>query len=186
MSIINGKTSSEKFLTEITTKSFLNLWCYSNPYIRKANRELCDLLVICDKHVIIFSDKEIIFPDKGNAEINWKRWFKKAIVKSIKQLKGAEELLKKYPNEIYLDAKCQTVLPIPNPEKNCFKIHLVAIANGATRYCQSYFGGNSTGSLLFSSLLPTRGLLLSLGMKIHKEHSYIFLMNLHCLFFCKN
>lgn len=146
----NGKTTTEKLLTTIATASFLNLWCYPNPYILKRNRELCDLLVICDKHVVIFSDKSCAFPNEGDIKINWGRWFNKTIKKSTKQLLGAERFLRQYPNAIYLDENCQTKLPIPNPEKDC-KIHLIAVANGATQHCQNYFGGKSTGSLLFSS-----------------------------------
>ena len=122
MLISNGKTDTEKFLTNIAIKSFLNLWCYPNPYIKKSNRELCDLLVICDKYIIIFSDKSSIFPEVGDINTNWRRWFKKTIGKSASQLLGAERLLKKYPDEIYLDEKCQVKLPIPDPEKD-FKIH---------------------------------------------------------------
>lgn len=150
MSRANGKTNTEKLLADIATKSFLNLWCYPNPYINKANRELCDLLVICDKHVVIFSDKSCAFPNEGDIKINWGRWFNKTIKKSTNQLLGAERFLRMYPNAIYLDENCQTKLPIPDPEKDC-KIHLIAVANGATQHCQNYFSGKSTGSLLFSS-----------------------------------
>lgn len=55
-----GQTSSERYLATICEKTFLSLWSYPNLY-REPGKELCDLLVVFDRHLIIFSDKDIAF-----------------------------------------------------------------------------------------------------------------------------
>ena len=80
-------TPSERFTRDICTQSFLSLWCYNNP-IGKKNKELCDVLVVCDPDIVCFSVKEITLED-GDNEIHQERWKRKAIDASLKQLYGA-------------------------------------------------------------------------------------------------
>ena len=74
-----GVTESERYLASLASRSFLNLWSYPSPYRDQKQfgkghgKELCDLLVVCGQHIIIFSEKSIAWP---SAEINvaWSRW----------------------------------------------------------------------------------------------------------------
>ena len=83
---VNG---SEQFVYDICTKSFLSLWSYINPQGKNSSKELCDVLVICDPHVIVISVKDIQLKSTENPSVHWKRWQRKAIEESIKQIKGA-------------------------------------------------------------------------------------------------
>ena len=59
-----GLTESERYLANLCEKSFLSLWSYPNVFRDQGRKEgkgdgkeLCDLLVVFDRDVIIFSDK---------------------------------------------------------------------------------------------------------------------------------
>lgn len=84
-------TPSEALVEELCLTSFLSLWSYANPRAR-AGKELCDLLVVCDPDVLIFSVKEIGLRDPED-EVAVERWRKKAIAKSVEQVYGAERWL---------------------------------------------------------------------------------------------
>ena len=77
---------TEEALNSIAFKSFLRDWCYPNPKDSRG-KEICDLLVIFDKTMIIWQIKDIEF--KGNV----KRYMKKALDDPIKQSFGAERRL---------------------------------------------------------------------------------------------
>ncbi|ECY1325769.1 TPA: hypothetical protein MZP54_004707, partial [Salmonella enterica] len=66
----DGFNESEKYLADLCSKTFLSLWSYPNVYTDEGKKsdnsdgkELCDLLVVFNQHVIIFSDKDIGFKD---------------------------------------------------------------------------------------------------------------------------
>ena len=154
----NGKTPSERYLSSLCRRAFLSLWSYSNLHTDEGRKngkgvghELCDLLVVFENDVIIFSDKYVKFSDKIDIESAWGRWFKKAVVKSANQLYGAENWLRKYPERIYLDAHCQHKLPIVLPAADTLRVHRVSVALGVYNACKDYFGGNSLGSLVVNS-----------------------------------
>jgi len=60
-----GVTKSERYLAKLANKSFLNLWSYPSPFRDQKQggkgdgKELCDLLVVCGRYIIIFSEKTI-------------------------------------------------------------------------------------------------------------------------------
>lgn len=57
-----GLTVSEKKLAALGYQTFLRLWSYPNPYKLQSNgKELCDLLIVFDNHIIIFSDKDCVY-----------------------------------------------------------------------------------------------------------------------------
>ena len=85
-------TPSEKYVYDLSQYSFLTLWSYSNPKGKK-DKELCDVLVYCDPHIILISVKEIEPTDSGNIDVDWQRWKKTALEKSFNQLYGAERYL---------------------------------------------------------------------------------------------
>ncbi|EJC3370364.1 hypothetical protein MYW81_004598, partial [Salmonella enterica] len=110
----DGFNESEKYLADLCSKTFLSLWSYPNVYTDEGKKsdnsdgkELCDLLVVFNQHVIIFSDKDIGFKDTGNIEVDWGRWVKRAVLKSANQLYGAENWIRERSNRIYLDPKCK-------------------------------------------------------------------------------
>ena len=148
----DGVTDSERYLAKLAEKSFLNLWSYPNPYRDQKQsgqgdgKELCDLLVVCDQHIIIFSEKTITWPN-GDLNIAWSRWAKRAIRDAAKQTKGAERWITQYPDRIFLDKDCTTPFPIDLPPPENRTIHHVVVAKGAAKACKEHIP-NSSGSLI--------------------------------------
>jgi len=120
-------TDTEKILLDLGEKSFLKLWTYLSPYTskEKIKKEVCDLLVVFGNHVIIFSDKAIKYKDTGNSQIDWQRWYNKAIEKSANQIYGAENTLKNYQDTIFSDNECTKKLLFPLPNQKDMIIHRI-------------------------------------------------------------
>jgi len=112
-------------------------------------KELCDLLVVFQNHVVIFSDKNYIFTKNDDIRISWGRWYKKAIQGAAKQIFGAERWLFKYPDSIFLDSKCAQSFPFQIPKQDDAVVHRIVISQGASDDCREYWGG--TGSLVLDS-----------------------------------
>lgn len=155
-----GTTPSERYLAYLARRSFLSLWSYSNLFTdegRKSGKgdgkELADLLVVFDRHILIFSDKHCEFPAHADLSVSWKRWYKRAIEKSVRQVLGARSWLLRYPSRIYLDKSCQEPFPFPLPAAHEAKVHLIAVTRGAYGPCRDYFAGQSTGSLVLNSAI---------------------------------
>jgi len=117
---------SEQFVYDICTKSFLSLWSYINPKGKTPGKELCDVLVICDPHVIVISVKDIQFKHTDNPSIDWKRWKRKAIEGSIKQIKGAIRWLDR--SEHVVQKNGSKGLKLPLIDKRIY--HRIAVAFG--------------------------------------------------------
>ena len=141
-----GTTKSERHLAQLADRTFLNLWAYPNVY-RRVNNELCDLLVVCGNHVIIFSDKTVNWPNNDDVSVAWPRWYKHAVKKSIDQIRGAERWIDQNPDRIFLDLACTKNLPIKIPPKDIRKIHGVVVAHGGHEACSKFFEGD-TGSFM--------------------------------------
>lgn len=118
-------TRTEKFVYELCNKTFLSLWSFPNP-IGKKGKELCDVLIICEPDIIIFSVKEINIKDSGNIELDIERWLQRAINSSAKQVYGAERYLKTV-DRVNLKDKTTT---IELPKIVDWKIHRVCVAFG--------------------------------------------------------
>ena len=86
------QTQSEKFIFKLSQHTFLTLWSYPNP-IGKKDKELCDILIFCEPHIIIISVKEISPTESGNYKTDILRWKKTALEKSFRQIYGAERFL---------------------------------------------------------------------------------------------
>ena len=125
-------TPSEKYVSELCGKSFLPFWSFPNP-IGKKNKELCDVLIICENIIIIISVKDINVSNNNNEEINYERWVKKSIINSVKQIYGAERHINSTDEILLNDRKTKIKLP----EKSNRIIYRIAIA----------FGGKSNYSL---------------------------------------
>lgn len=153
-----GLTESERYLARLADRTFLNLWAYPNLYRdtvvngRKAGKELCDLLVVCGDHVIIFSDKHVKWPNVTDVNTAWIRWYKRAIEKSVHQIRGAERWLAESPNRLFLDQSCTQPLPIlmPPPERRI--VTGIVVATGAAEACSHYFNGDSGSFMLRPNL----------------------------------
>ena len=153
-----GVTASERYLSELARKSFLSLWSYPNLYTAEGRKngkgsgeELCDLLVIFRNHVLLFSDKHCEFSTNADINIAWARWYRKAVLKSCRQLLGAESWIKRFPEHIYLDKECKQSLPFPLPPVPKIRFHRFAVTRGSYSKCKEYFKGESTGSLIINT-----------------------------------
>jgi hypothetical protein len=155
---LDGITPSEKYLKKLCDRAFLSLWSYSGIYRDQGKgekgqgKELCDLLVVFENHIIIFSDKYIKFPNIGNLQVNWSRWYKRAVHESAKQIWGAERWIKTFANRLFIDRNCTQPFPIelPDPSKAIF--HRIVIGHGIAESCKQYFKGGS-GSLFLDNTI---------------------------------
>ena len=149
-----GLTVSEKKLAALGYRTFLRLWSYPNPYKMQLNgKELCDLLITFDNHIIIFPDKDCAYGNSGDPRVDWRRWYKRAIQKSAEQLIGAKNWISRCPDRIAIDAKCSKKLPLEIKITPKTKFHLIAIAHGATELCKAYFSGGDGGLLINSRII---------------------------------
>lgn len=134
--------TTEKTLSDLCDLAFLKLWSFPNPY-KESGKELCDVLVVFDNNIIIFSVKNIKYNEnKGLA--GWQRWKRKAIDESITQINGAEKWIKNHPDQIYLNKNCNTIIPINSKKK--FKIYRIVVAHGISDSIAN-IPGNTSGSL---------------------------------------
>lgn len=132
---VGGNTATESLLHRIGKLAFLSLWSFPNPHRKQTagerhreGKELCDFLVVFGDHVIIFSDKQCRFRSTGDIEVDWKRWHKRAIQGSIKQILGAERWIRTRPDSVFQDAALTTPIGLPNASN--MKVHRIAIAHG--------------------------------------------------------
>lgn len=153
-----GITPSERILVRIATGTFLSPWSYSNLHTDEGRsndkgdgKELCDLLVIFGKHVLIFSDKHCEFPDGPSLEVAWARWYRRAVEKSVRQTLGAKNWIERFPDRIFLDRACQERMPISFPNVADANFHLIVVTRGAYEACRSFFSYQSTGSLMIDT-----------------------------------
>ena len=96
-------TPSEKIVADLSRSSFLSFWSFPNPKGKK-NKELCDILVVCEPDIIIFSVKDISVKRSGNYNVDYDRWKRHAIDESIGQIYGAERIIR-LRDEIFLNQK---------------------------------------------------------------------------------
>lgn len=123
----NGLTQSEKIVAKLCSKAFLSLWTHPNPYGKK-DKELCDCLIVCGKHIIIISVKEIKYIDTDN-HTGYERWTRAAIEKSIKQIYGAERFLKTVKT---IKRKDNRIIKLaPHNERIYHRVSVSLGANGA-------------------------------------------------------
>jgi len=132
---------SEAFVFNVCRHSFLSLWSYGNPQRDDADKELCDVLVVCEPDIIIFSVKDIGVTDSGELSVDWDRWCKRAIEASARQIYGAERHLESASNVTKSDGTAG--LPLPPPDQR--RIHRVAVALGGMGKAPIMFGNFGKG-----------------------------------------
>jgi hypothetical protein len=152
-----GLTESERLLARLCRKSFLSLWAFPNLHTdegfnqgRGAAKEFTDVLLVFGDDVVLFSDKHVAFNEGKTVEVAWARWYRRAILKSANQLHGALHWLKRFPNRIFLDAKCTRRPPIKLPDPSRARHHLVAVTRGSYSACSKWYPG-SLGTLQIRS-----------------------------------
>jgi hypothetical protein len=153
-----GVTESERYLKELCDHSFLSLWSYPGVFRDQGRvdgkgdgKEVCDLLVVFEEHIIIFSDKHCHFADSGDLEFDWSRWYKKAVLKSAEQIWGAERWIRDFPARLFLDRQCKVPFPISLPDSDKAKFHRIVVSHDAARRCRAVLGGS--GSMMLQSTL---------------------------------
>ena len=150
-----GVTESERYLARLADATFLKLWSYPNIFFDRKRRnnengkEVCDLLVVCGDEVIIFSDKSITWPVSENLELSWSRWYRRAVKKSVDQIRGAERWLREFPDRLYLDPACSQRIPVPLPPISQRRVHGIAVALGAQAACSLHLN-DCDGSLMIA------------------------------------
>ena len=146
-----GKSPSERFLAKLCERTFLSLWSWPNLCRDKGgSKENCDVLVVFGDDVLIFSDKSCEFPNTGDINHDWQKWFRRSITSSAKQVYGAERYLRKCQDQIFVDSKCTQRLPIDLPNADVCRFHRIIVARGAGARCSEFFHAD-TGSLVIKS-----------------------------------
>ena len=118
-------TRTEELVFNLCKKTFLSLWSFPNPE-RKKNKELCDILVVCEPDIIIFSIKEINIKESSDYQTDVDRWLTKAIDASVKQIYGAERFLNNADSFLLCGSDTSMDLPIAKNRR----IHRVAVCFG--------------------------------------------------------
>jgi hypothetical protein len=116
-----GLTPSEQKLAALADRTFLRLWSYPNTFNDRTKsasgggQEVADLLAVFEKHVVLFSDKDIAWQADKPLSLAWCRWYRRAVEGAITQLVGASRWLDLHPDRIFTDKQCLQRLPIPLP-----------------------------------------------------------------------
>jgi Uncharacterized protein conserved in bacteria len=152
-----GETQAEKYLISLCQSTFLSMWCYPCIYNdkllnqRNEGKEICDVFVAFENHIIIFSDKNCSFNGEIAVNLAWKRWAKKALFDSAAQINGAERWLRDYPDRVFIDKKCTQRLPIHINLKEQ-KLHKILVTHGIDSFSKKYFHGGY-GSLMVNTAI---------------------------------
>jgi hypothetical protein len=154
----DGTTTAERYLKRLCDHSFLSLWSYPGVYRDQGRtgesgegKEVCDLLVVFEDHILIFSDKDCAFPDRGDLDLDWSRWYRRAVENSAKQVWGAERWIKSHPNRLFLDRACTQPFPLDLPNLATAKFHRIVVAHDVSERCRRELAG--TGSLMIAPRL---------------------------------
>lgn len=120
-------TPSEQLVGRLCTQTFLSPWSLANPRGKEAGKELCDVLVVCDPDVLVFSVKEIEYKETEDVSTGMKRWLSRAVDASTKQIHGAERLLQRVERVTERNGTAWLYLP---PAKRR-RTHRIAVALGS-------------------------------------------------------
>jgi hypothetical protein len=149
----NTTTASEAHLASLCRRTFLRYWSYPGLYRDKRvghrgdGKEICDLLVLFEDDVFIFSDKHCALKQEGAFATLWARWYKKAVLEAADQIEGAEKWLANNPGRVFLDRACKEPFPLALPCQPRF--HRIVTCRGSAEASLKVFGG--TGSLLVTN-----------------------------------
>jgi hypothetical protein len=145
----SGSTNSERLLARLARKTFLSTWSFPNVFRAERrkhdtiSKEVCDLLVVFENDVLIFSDKDCMFPVGGTLDVRWARWYRRAIEKSAAQLHGAARVILS-SEPLFLDVDLKIPFPLRLPDPAYVRVHRILVANGASEQCRLELGGSGT------------------------------------------
>jgi len=152
---MSGFTDEEIFLNNLGADSFLRFWSWPNLFRDQGDsnndgdgKEICDLTVVFEDGVILFSDKRIEFNTAKDVEVAWSRWAKRAIGDSVKQIKGARRWIEQYPERVFVDKKCKHKIPVEIPNKSDIKFHNIVVCHGIEEILASF---NNEASFMFDN-----------------------------------
>ncbi len=152
---MSGFTDEEVFLNILGANSFLRFWSWPNMFRDQGDtnkngdgKEICDLTVVFEDNVILFSDKRIEFNTTKDVEVAWSRWARKAIGDSVKQIKGARRWFETYPERVFVDKKCKHKIPVKIPDKDAIKFHNIVVCHGIEEILASF---NNEASFMFDN-----------------------------------
>jgi hypothetical protein len=153
-----GTTPSEQYLARLAERTFLSLWSYPSVYRDQRwsrgagdGKEVCDLLVVFENHVIIFSDKHVEYKVHADPKVAWRRWFRAAVQESAQQIVGAERWIRSHSDRLFVDASCKQRFPVPLPKPDLLHFHRLIVTHGASEACRRALGGS--GSLTIAPSL---------------------------------
>lgn len=176
----HGVTDAERYLHGLCDKSFLRLWSYSGLYRdQDGGKEIADVIVVFGQHIIIFSDKSCAFPTTGKLDVDWGRWFRRAVIGAAKQAWGAERWLLDHPHRVFVDRECKIPFPLQLPRKGEAIVHRIVVAHNVTEPCRKVRRGS--GSLmLVPSLGSTDSLPFAVG-DLDPTRGYVHVLDDHAL-----
>lgn len=154
-----GVNESERLLMKLCRKSFLSLWAHANLHTdqdmrngKGSAKEFADVMVVFGDDIIIFSDKHITYQSETDNTVAWRRWYKRAVTSSAKQLYGAKGWLVRFPHRVFLDSKCTRPLPVQIPDISTVRFHLVAVTRGSAEACAKNFPGSIGSHIIQTGL----------------------------------
>ncbi|HXH95286.1 MAG TPA: NERD domain-containing protein [Thermoanaerobaculia bacterium] len=136
-------TPTEAFVHQVCRQSFLSLWSYASPEGKTHGREMCDILVVCDPDIIIFSVKEVRPTKHADDVVRMTRWVRAAVDESVDQVYGAERFIQSGKHTRVRREDGSDGLPYPS--KNVRRIHRVAVALGGEEHFPLPFGNFGKG-----------------------------------------
>lgn len=122
-------TPTEKLLAKLCQRTFLSMWSHPTPVRADNHKELCDLLVVNEPYVLIFSVKAVEIDAKTNFAVAVDRWMRRAIEASARQLYGAERAIAMGVGLLSADNKGHAIWIAHPNECRVFRI-AVAIGRG--------------------------------------------------------
>jgi hypothetical protein len=136
---VRTPNTAEEFVFYLCKQTFLSLWSYQNPKQQARGKELCDVLVVFDPHIFIFSVKDVGLRTSPERLVGQKRWLRKAVEESCKQIYGAEAVIRASTGVVRRDDSPGVRFPSPAI------IHRVAIAFGSQGRVPLPFGNFGKG-----------------------------------------
>jgi len=141
--IVRTPTPTEAFVHAVCRQSFLSLWSYASPEGKTHGREMCDILVVCDPDIIIFSVKEVRPTKHADDAVRAQRWVRAAVDESVDQVYGAERFIQSDKHRHIRQEDGSDALPYP--PKDVRRIHRVAVALGGDGHFPLSFGDFGKG-----------------------------------------
>src|SRR5205807_1513571 len=92
-------------------------------------KELCDVLVVCDPHVLIFSVKYSDYRETEDPKVGANRWLRETVEHSVKGIYGAERNLARTTHVTRSDGQQGLSLPSLGDRK----IHRISVSLGGRR-----------------------------------------------------